>query len=68
MIGMVPLMTPVDGWSVRPAGRDPLVNVNVSGKVPPVVEIPVVTGPTANPGMAVDSIWTTPVGLGLTVL
>lgn len=34
---IVPLMTPVDGFSVNPAGSDPLVTANVNGAVPPDV-------------------------------
>ena len=65
---MVPLIIPVEEFRESPDGTVPLVMVNVNGSEPPVVEIPVVTGPTAIPGMAVDKICTVPVGLGFTML
>ncbi len=63
----MPVIAPVVELRVRPEGRDPLAMENVRGAMPPDVDTPDVTAPTAMLGIDVEMILTEPAGLALIV-
>lgn len=61
------MMAPVDVFRVRPCGRAPLATANVNGAIPPEVETPELTEPTAILGRDEETIFTVAAGLLPTV-
>jgi hypothetical protein len=58
VIGIVPVITPVDPFSDKPDGNVPAATAKVSGAIPPEVDTPDVTAPTVIPLRLVETIAT----------